>query len=114
MGTPLASVKEILFGEKITDKAKVQDLIMAGQRALLNPSQPEATIFLDSHGASKLKSKLPENNELHFTRNVVVVEITGAEFNLTLIDLPGLIQVRRLLLISLCTVSCQVIQFKIH
>ena len=86
---PLATVEEPPFGEKITDKAKVQELIQAGQRALLNPSQPDAAVFLDSSASSKL----PLKDELQFTRNVVVVEITGADYDLTLVDLPGLIQV---------------------
>jgi hypothetical protein len=110
MGTQRTSVEEILFGEKITDKAKVQDLIKAGQRALLNPSQKDVTIFLDSRDAT---SELPDNNELQFTRNVVVVEITGAESNLTLIDLPGLIQVRLYLTKYVCynkTILCCAVQ----
>jgi hypothetical protein len=37
-------------------------------------------------------AQLPETDALKFTKNVVVVEIWGAPVNLTLIDLPGIIQ----------------------
>lgn len=79
--------------------------VSAAQRALLNPDTP-ADIFVrdaDSSAAassnSNCKSKASSNgssaesaDDLKFTRNVVVLEITGADVDLALIDLPGIIQ----------------------
>ena len=88
---PKAAVHEVTFGDKITDKYRLPDMIKAAMKALLNPSRSaDVSAFLDT--AAKA-GEPPAEDELQFTRNVVVVEITGANLNLTLIDLPGLIQV---------------------
>lgn len=50
----------------------------------------------DSEGCTALLATTApsqaETDQLKFTRNVVVLEITGADVDLTLIDLPGIIQ----------------------
>ncbi|KAF6262011.1 P-loop containing nucleoside triphosphate hydrolase protein [Scenedesmus sp. NREL 46B-D3] len=94
-------------------KEYLHHYISAAQRALLNPDT-SADIYVRSAdlaaaaeeqdsgstaaaGSSAASSKLAglasaSADELQFTRNVVVLEITGADVDLALIDLPGIIQ----------------------
>jgi hypothetical protein len=95
-------------------KDQLHFYVSAAQRALLNPDTP-ADIFardadkaaseaLKSTSASSSKSAISfsfgpastasveQEDALKFTRNVVVLEITGADVDLSLIDLPGIIQ----------------------
>lgn len=86
--------------------------VSAAQRALLNPDAP-ADIFvkdadraanealskssgsdgsfddLGAAAASQATAAADTDDDLKFTRNVVVLEITGADVDLALIDLPG-------------------------
>jgi len=76
--------------------------ISAAQRALLNPQTPTADFVQQADEAvsearsgrssSSLDSASGTEDTLAFTRNVIVLEITGADADLTLIDLPGIIQ----------------------
>jgi hypothetical protein len=85
--------------------------ISAAQRALLNPRTSSAVFAKaaehEVEAAAAADSSVPSNgfsvsaaaldairmtDELQFTKNVVVLEISGASVDLTLIDLPGLIQ----------------------
>eukprot|EP00775_Hariotina_reticulata_P010753 gene10753-10909_t len=101
-------------------KDNLPTFISAAQRALLNPKTP-ADVFSraaelevkeanEAAAAVKAADTFMSGNlngangskavgeaqlgfdELQFTKNVVVLEITGASVDLTLIDLPGLIQ----------------------
>lgn len=58
--------------------AQVEKAVRLAQAALLAPPPDMAAAG--------------PNEQLKFTRNVVVLEIRGAPVNLTLIDLPGIIQ----------------------
>jgi hypothetical protein len=81
-------VKEIKFHQQ--NSSEGLDLILKqAQLLLLNPS------FKYTHHAAKTlyeTIKIPQQNEIQFTRNVVCVEISGTDLDLTLIDLPGIIQ----------------------
>lgn len=83
--------------------------ISAAQRALLNPETPHDTFvkladIMVRHSRngnnSRSSASPPEEADtepqagdvLAFTRNVIVLEITGADVDLQLIDLPGIIQ----------------------
>lgn len=88
--------------------------ISAAQRALLNPDTAadlfakEADRLADAardactssgssngsaaNGAAVAAAEDAVVDTLKFTRNVVVLEITGADVDLALIDLPGIIQ----------------------
>jgi chitinase len=81
--------------------------VSAAQRALLNPDTPAdiyvrdadssanastATISSGKGKGSSNGSSAESADDLKFTRNVVVLEITGADVDLALIDLPGIIQ----------------------
>jgi len=96
------------------DKDHLHYYVSAAQRALLNPDTP-ADVFV--RGADNEASLARSNNNgsfedvtakqilsnveghtedvLQFTRNVVVLEITGADVDLALIDLPGIIQAEK-------------------
>ncbi|KAJ3000968.1 hypothetical protein HDV02_000037 [Globomyces sp. JEL0801] len=83
-GSPLDSVQEVQFCN--VNSPNGLDLILKkAQLAILNPS---------TDPLSFLNSEIPtydDENELMFSRNVICVDITGANVDLTLIDLPGII-----------------------
>jgi GTP-binding protein EngB required for normal cell division len=93
---PLKKVVEIPFHQQ-KSKRGLDTVIKHAQTLLLNPSKElenrkvnNKTLFESiSH---KLQEILPENNELMFTQNVICVDIQGEDIDLTLIDLPGIIQ----------------------
>ena len=65
---------------------EVSLIIRRAQLAILNPSKdPKDFLALDEAQCLKHPSEFP------FSRNMVVVEITDAEVDVTFIDLPGLI-----------------------
>jgi hypothetical protein len=73
------------FGET-KEKDEVPDILRRAQLAILNPSRPFSHFFsLDEDQCSK------HDREVNFSRNTVVLEITGAEVDVTFIDLPGII-----------------------
>lgn len=82
------------------DKDHLHLYISAAQRALLNPQTPtedfvqQADDAVSEARSGRSSSSLDSGTEdtLAFTRNVIVLEITGADADLTLIDLPGIIQ----------------------
>ncbi|KAJ3274056.1 hypothetical protein HDV01_003549 [Terramyces sp. JEL0728] len=84
-GMELSNIKETVFAT-LSSPNGLDNTILQAQKALLNPSIP----------ISEIKKGDPlldrDDNELMFSRNVVCVEITGAKVDLTLIDLPGIIQ----------------------
>jgi len=82
-------------GEKVGDSApkffaetmhkrEVTDLIRGAQLAILNPSK-EPGMFI------RQNLDFVDDGSLNFSRNAVVMEITGATVDITFIDLPGLI-----------------------
>lgn len=92
-----------------SQKDVLHHYITAAQRALLNPESPADmfakladTLAAQSGGndghtsssgrASPAESEATSKDVLAFTRNVIVLEITGADVDLALIDLPGIIQ----------------------
>lgn len=84
---------ESTFTGPLTDPTKVEEFIRRAQLAILNPSVAPHQ-FLDCE-LPKNKGELPCNSvkQLEFSRNVVVLEISGPEvIDLTLVDLPGLIK----------------------
>ena len=54
------------------------------QLAILNPGRPH-TDFLD------FNAPLPSTTEITFSKDTIVVEISGAKIDLTFVDLPGII-----------------------
>ncbi|KAL6751622.1 P-loop containing nucleoside triphosphate hydrolase protein [Haematococcus lacustris] len=73
------------FGAPLLDKEAVGPAVSRAQKAVLNPGKGYAS-FIDP--TSPL---LADTDELGFSRNVVVLEIQGADVSLSLIDLPGII-----------------------
>jgi GTPase SAR1 family protein len=68
------------------DPNEIPLLIRRAQLAILNPSTDAKTILALDEGQCE---KHP--SELAFSRNMVVIEITNADVDLTFIDLPGII-----------------------
>jgi len=71
------------FGDPVTDKDLLENLVLRAQLAILNPSLPP-DIFLDQD------FDLSGPSELSFTPNIVCLEITGPEYtDISFVDLPG-------------------------
>ena len=85
-GDRLAKPVELKFGEKILKFKSVASRIERAQVAVVNPSKSvEEVLHADNLNAIE--------NEIKFSENVVCVSIVGPSVgNLTLVDLPGLIQ----------------------
>jgi GTPase SAR1 family protein len=71
---------ERLVGETKNEE-EVHNLVLTAQKQLLNPSAESSNIVYTNQG-----------NELLFSPNVVCIKVEGAYVDLTLIDLPGIIQ----------------------
>jgi GTPase SAR1 family protein len=80
-------LRTIRFGET-KSKEEVADLLRRAQIAILNPRKP----FTDFINLSQSEIKESPNRELNFSRNTVVLAITGAEVDVSFMDLPGIIQ----------------------
>ena len=73
------------FGET-NSKDEVALILRRAQLAILNPGKPFSHFFrLDEEQCNS------HDREVNFSRNTVVLEITGAEVDVTFIDLPGII-----------------------
>jgi hypothetical protein len=109
---------EELFGT-IVHQGHLAACVTAAQAALLNPMMAAqaggAKVFLPDElrqpgGCEDPKPlALPDissksEHELDFTGNVIVLEIEGAEADLTIVDLPGIIQVRSGVQPVVCTI----------
>ncbi|KAF8515813.1 P-loop containing nucleoside triphosphate hydrolase protein [Hysterangium stoloniferum] len=82
-GEPLPEVRNIPFGDPMTDPAKVEERIRRAQRAALNPDK-DYRAFLDGEASP--------GNALDFTKNCVSLDISGPDItDLSFCDLPGLI-----------------------
>lgn len=105
MNQPLSSTQERLLCT-VDNKQQLSKYISAAQRALLNPSRPLVSPEPSEGTASQSTGSLTDTDfdcadisenpplfdELKFTRNKVVLEVSGADVDLSLIDLPGIIQ----------------------
>ena len=95
---PLSSPREVAFAGPVRHPNEVEELVKCAQRALLNPSlEPSSFIILDNNSNRSDNAKTPSmqpKDELKFSRNVVCLDIHGANVpvGLSLIDLPGIIR----------------------
>lgn len=69
---------------RLTTREEVPTALRQAQRALLNPSTPAESFLNEDLEIYR--------DERSFTRDTVVLEIIGADVDVTLIDLPGIIQ----------------------
>ncbi|KAI8475322.1 MAG: P-loop containing nucleoside triphosphate hydrolase protein [Monoraphidium minutum] len=91
--TRRARPDEVTFAS--LDEARRGDVataIRAAQKALLNPRRPWEELAALARPGADAEALGEGRDQLKFTRNVVVLEVMGADVNLTLIDLPGIIQ----------------------
>lgn len=88
---------EIDFGPIIYDSTQVEMAIRRAQLAILNPSV-DPQLFVGYNIPEEVegrKKTLPFGSikQLEFSRSVIVLEISGPDVtDLTLVDLPGIIQ----------------------
>ena len=76
---------EVDFGPPLTDPESVEKVIRQAQLAILNPDDTSVDKYVNYDlDAGEVRS-------ISFSRNVVVLEISGPELtDLTLVDLPGI------------------------
>ncbi|KAJ3038221.1 hypothetical protein HDV00_000894 [Rhizophlyctis rosea] len=90
----LSKPESVWLVRDLTDPSQLEDKLWRAQRTALNPK----LILGDLSKAASLMDKLGCDDtyitdEMNFTENTVIVKITGHGLgNLTLIDLPGIIQ----------------------
>jgi hypothetical protein len=86
-------VRNPKFGPVITDPEEVEATIRRAQLAILNPSVPLQQFVGYALPAEEVDNPLGSTKQYAFSRNVIVLEISGADVtDLTLVDLPGIIQ----------------------
>lgn len=85
---PAKESKEFLFAKDITNPLDVEVWVARAQKALLNPSKSPDHYYNYSYNQKDDRQK----DQLKFTRNTVCIHVAGAQVNLTLIDLPGIIR----------------------
>ncbi|CAG8447927.1 4186_t:CDS:2 [Dentiscutata erythropus] len=91
-GKRLSHPRETKFGESIDNPDEVEIMARRAQKALLNPTD-NSDAYLDWEFENTSYDEDSKSNALKFTKNVVCIEIKGPDVpNLSLIDLPGIIQ----------------------
>ena len=75
----------IEFG-RTTSKDAVADLLRQAQLAILNPNTKVSELYNLTESQCKEHSK-----ELNFSKDIIVLEIIGADVDVTFVDLPGII-----------------------
>jgi len=84
-GTPLVNSKPDEFAS-MNNPEELTRIIICIQLAILNPGKGKDEFFaLEKQQYESYQSRLA------FSKNVIVVEVTGSESDLTLYDLPGII-----------------------
>lgn len=84
-GQPLPVQEQLPFGGTIYDREEVKDRVARAQLAILNPNFDDANF-----PASFLTSSAPETSAISFSRNVIVLQVSGPEVvDLSFVDLPG-------------------------
>ncbi|KDQ56136.1 hypothetical protein JAAARDRAFT_158878 [Jaapia argillacea MUCL 33604] len=87
-GRRLDEIREVPFGEEISDHGVVELALRRAQSAVLNPQIPP-TQFLSMSKAELTSAQ----RVVDFSRNMLCVEISGPDMpELSFIDLPGIIQ----------------------
>jgi len=80
---------KIIFGETYS-RDELELILRRAQLAILNPSEPWQKFANLSDQECKEKEN-EDRLEIIFSENTIVVDIIGADTNLTFIDLPGII-----------------------
>lgn len=84
---------EVDFGPILFQPEQVEATIRRAQLSILNPSVPADQFVTYELPNQEVVKPLGSTKQLAFSRNVVVLEITGPNVtDLTLVDLPGIIQ----------------------
>lgn len=84
---------EFAFGPVLTDPNHVEAVIRRAQLAILNPAVNYQKFVMYQLPEEPEKHPLGSPKQASFSRNVIVLEISGPDVtDLTLVDLPGIIQ----------------------
>ena len=77
-GQPVPDVQEVRFGEVITDKSKLEDMLRRAQLAILNPSvNYKSFIDFDIDQCISGQPPLGSQKLLQFSSNIVCLDIFG-------------------------------------
>lgn len=86
-GRPLKKVKQLAFGEPLTDPTQVADMLRRAQLALLKNDQDIQKYFTIDIQAHNFPTTIS------FSPNPVLLDISGPDYvDLSLVDLPGIVQ----------------------
>ncbi|KAI0686945.1 P-loop containing nucleoside triphosphate hydrolase protein [Cytidiella melzeri] len=90
-GSTNNNVREMLFGDRISDKSDVELMLRRAQAAVLNPTRDPQTFVKMT--AKELRNIGGNPNQLQFSRNAVCIDLAAPDLaDLAFIDLPGIIQ----------------------
>lgn len=88
-GNRLDEVREEKFGQILTDRSLLEDMLRRAQLAILNPSV-QAKRFVDYDLSDDSSLPLGSERQLQFSCNVVCMDLQSPEVaDLSFIDLPG-------------------------
>jgi hypothetical protein len=83
-GKPLDAIREVKFGDTLTDKALVRERIRRAQKAILNPNKDSSFFLQEESNPSAAQPTLS------FSFNCVCIRVAGPDLpNLYFYDLPG-------------------------
>uniref|UniRef100_A0A0K3CGI7 BY PROTMAP: gi/472583156/gb/EMS20810.1/ Dynamin related GTPase [Rhodosporidium toruloides NP11] gi/647397378/emb/CDR40354.1/ RHTO0S05e02168g2_1 [Rhodosporidium toruloides] n=1 Tax=Rhodotorula toruloides TaxID=5286 RepID=A0A0K3CGI7_RHOTO len=95
-GRPVESVREIPFGDAVTNPDAVEAILRRAQLAILNPQNSDKKFFLNlSDDEVALAKRDPVaaglSKQLSFSTNLICIDVTGPVTDLAFLDLPGII-----------------------
>ncbi|GAA6050992.1 hypothetical protein JCM3770_005359 [Rhodotorula araucariae] len=96
-GRPVETVREVPFGEPLTNPNDVEDALRRAQLAILNPSIRDPKVFLNLTPEEVQRGKegtCPpgSDGQLSFSENLICLDIAGPQItDLAFLDLPGII-----------------------
>ncbi|BGP62743.1 hypothetical protein NBRC10512v2_004075 [Rhodotorula toruloides] len=95
-GRPVESVREIPFGDAVTNPDAVEAILRRAQLAILNPQNSDKKFFLNLSDDEVLQAKSDPaaaglEKQLSFSKNLICIDVTGPVTDLAFLDLPGII-----------------------
>lgn len=92
-GRPVESVREIPFGDAVTNPDAVEAILRRAQLAILNPQNSDKKFFLNLSDDEVLQAKSDPaaaglEKQLSFSKNLICIDVTGPVTDLAFLDLP--------------------------
>ncbi|BGP25047.1 hypothetical protein JCM10295v2_003967 [Rhodotorula toruloides] len=95
-GRAIESVREVPFGDAVTDPNAVEAILRRAQLAILNPQNFDKKFFLNLSDDEVMQAKSDPaaaglEKQLSFSQNLICIDVTGPVTDLAFLDLPGII-----------------------